>query len=98
MTDPSVIETLLTAAAIETGPLAQRVRELIARDAAHARLYRYYSSFLRDAEIFCKAHAPAGHIEQQYLVPLCEDLDGSVWGYTSVPDDAIARWQALPDA
>lgn len=61
------------------------------------KLYRYYSSFLRDAEIFCKAHAPAGHIEQQYLVPLCEDLDGSVWGYTSVPDDAIARWQALPD-
>lgn len=40
MTDLSVIEALLTAAAIEPGPLPQRVRELIARDAAHARLAR----------------------------------------------------------
>lgn len=61
------------------------------------KLYRYYSFFLRDEEIFCRKHAPAGQIESQYLVPLCEDLDGSVWGYTSVPDDAIARFNALPD-
>lgn len=61
------------------------------------KLYRYYSSFLRDDEIFCRAHAPAGEIEQQYLVPLCEDVDGTVWGYTSVPGDAIARFHALPD-
>lgn len=61
------------------------------------RLYRYYGSPLREAEIFCRKDAPAGQIERQYLVPLCEDLDGSVWGYTSVPDDAIARFQALPE-
>lgn len=61
------------------------------------RLYRYYGSFLRDEEIFCRSHAPAGHIENQHLVPLCEDVDGSVWGYTSVPDEAIARWEALPE-
>lgn len=61
------------------------------------KLYRYYASFLRDSEIFCKTHAPTGHIEKQHLVPLCEDTDGSVWGYTSVPEDAIARWEALPD-
>jgi hypothetical protein len=61
------------------------------------KLYRYYASFLRDEEIFCKAHAPAGHIDRQLLVPLCEDVDGSVWGYTSVPEDAIARFNALPD-
>ena len=61
------------------------------------KLYRYYGSFLRDDEIFCKAHAPAGQIERQVFVPLCEDVDGSVWGYTSVPDDAIQRWEALPE-
>lgn len=61
------------------------------------KLYRYYANFLRDEEIFCRAHAPKGHIKKQYLVPLCEDVDGSVWGYTSVPEDAIAKWNALPD-
>lgn len=61
------------------------------------KLYRYYGFFLRDNEIYCRKHAPADQIERQYLVPLCEDVDGSVWGYTSVPDDAIARFNALPD-
>ena len=61
------------------------------------KLYRYYGSFLRDDEIFCRSHAPAGHIENQNLVPLCEDADGSVWGYTSVPQDVIDRFNALPD-
>ena len=61
------------------------------------KLYRYYGCFLRDGEIYCRTHAPAGHIDRQNLVPLCEDTDGSVWGYTSVPDDAIARREALPD-
>lgn len=59
------------------------------------KLYRPYGSPLRDAEIFCKAHIPTE--QASWYVPLCEDLDGTVWGYTSVPDDAIARWQALPD-
>jgi hypothetical protein len=61
------------------------------------KLYRYYGSPLRDEEIFCHAHAPKGHIERQVLVPLVEDSDGLVWGYTSVPEDAIARWKALPE-
>ena len=69
-----------------------------ARKRNTVKLYRYYGSPLRDAEIYCRKDAPAGEIEHQYLVPLCEDLDGSVWGYTSVPDDAIARFEALPDA
>lgn len=61
------------------------------------KLYRYYASFLRDDEIFCRQHAPLGHIEKQSLVPLCEAADGSVWGYLSVPEDAIERWKVLPD-
>lgn len=62
------------------------------------RLYRYYGCFLRDSEIYCCQCAPAGLIEKKSLVPLCEDIDGSVWGYTSVPPDAIARFYVLPDA
>ena len=61
------------------------------------KLYRYYGSFLRDDEILCRTHAPAGHIENQNMVPLCEDVDGSVWGYTSVRWDARERWEALPE-
>jgi hypothetical protein len=61
------------------------------------RLYRYYGCFLRDDEIFCRSHAPEDHIENRSLVPLCEDDDGSVWGYTSVPKDAVERFQALPE-
>ena len=61
------------------------------------KLYRYYGSSLGDEDIFCRAHAPAGEIDKQALVPLCEDVDGSVWGYISVPDDAIERFNALPD-
>lgn len=60
------------------------------------RLYHYYGS-LHDDEIYCVRHAPAGAIESQALVPLCEDVDGSVWGYQRVPDEAIARWKALPE-
>lgn len=59
------------------------------------KLYRAYGSFLRDGEIFCKAHTPAD--QASWYVPLVEDTDGSVWGYTSVPDEAIARWEALPE-
>lgn len=59
------------------------------------KLYRAYGSFLREAEIFCKAHVPAD--QASWYVPLVEDLDGSVWGYTSVPDEAIRRWEALND-
>lgn len=59
------------------------------------RLYRYYGNALRANEIFCKAHAPEG--AREYLTPLVEDVDGSVWGYTSAPEDAIARWNALPE-
>jgi len=62
------------------------------------RLYRYYGSPLRDSEIYCCQDAPGGQIEGQFLVPLCEDVDGTVWGYTSVPEDAIARFYALPES
>lgn len=58
------------------------------------RLYRWYGEFLRDERIYCGEHKP----DSGWIVPLVEALDGSVWGYTSVPEDALAQWNALPDA
>ena len=44
-------------------------------------------------------YAPGFHraLEAKGAWVLCEDTDGSVWGYSAVPDDAIARWRALPE-
>lgn len=61
------------------------------------RLYRYGGMFLRDEEIFCRADAPSRKIEGGNLIPLIEDTDGSVWGYTSAPEDAMKRFYAMPD-
>lgn len=62
------------------------------------KLYRWYAMFLRDEDIRCKAHVddPA-LLENQNMVPLVEDKDGSVWGYTSAPDEDIFRFFDLPD-
>jgi hypothetical protein len=57
------------------------------------KLYREYGLFLRDEEIYCKAHKP----DSEWIVPLVEDEDGSVWGYSSAPPDAIQRSEALPE-
>ena len=73
------------------------------------RLYRWYGSFLRDDEIQCKAHMEGKNAAirrwqgrewkmPEWRVPLIEDHhDGAVWGYTSCPDDDIARWDGLPE-
>lgn len=61
------------------------------------RLYRSYGSFLRDSEIFCNLHLPATDDTRGWWVPLVEDADGGVWGYTSAPPEDMARWLALPE-
>lgn len=61
------------------------------------RLYRYYASFLRDSEIFCRSHAPEGE-PGKWMVALVEDVDGTVWGISSAPADAQRRFYALPEA
>lgn len=61
----------------------------------YVRLYRSYGCFLRDEDIRCNAHVPAGGA---FWVPLVEAPDGSVWGYTSCPQSDIDRWIRLPDA
>jgi hypothetical protein len=59
------------------------------------KLYCPYGEFLRPERIRCRAHIPPN--EQDWYIPLIEDDDGSVWGYTSAPDEHITRWEALPD-
>jgi len=58
------------------------------------KLYRKYGSILRQDEIYCGQHLPCN---RNWIVPLVEDTDGSVWGYTSVPQEAMDRWENLPD-
>lgn len=60
------------------------------------RLYREYGNFLRDAEIQCKEHTRDGE-PGKWMVPLVEDDDGTVWGYTSTPIEDWERWDGLPE-
>lgn len=59
------------------------------------KLYRPYGEFLREGRIVCKADIPQG--QEGWYVPLCEDVDGTVWGYTSARQDSIDYFDSLPD-
>ena len=61
---------------------------------AGVKLYRPYGEFLRMERITCEDHIPEK--AKDWYVPLIEDLDGTVWGYTSSPRSAIARWESMP--
>jgi len=60
------------------------------------RLYRSYGTFFRESTVFCNEHVPEK--SRGWYVPLCTDVDGTVWGYTSVPDSAIDEFYSLPEA
>lgn len=60
------------------------------------RLYREYGMFLRDTDIKCNAHIRQN--SQDWIVPLIEAPDGTVWGYTSCPEEDIKTWRNKPDA
>lgn len=64
---------------------------------AGVRLYRIYGNFLRAGEVSCNEHIPPA-LDRGWWVPLVEDDEGQVWGYTSAPARDIDRWLALPDA
>lgn len=60
----------------------------------NVKLYRVYGSpSPRESKIYCKEHSP----ESKEMVPLIEDVDGTIWGYTSAPNEAIEQWRSLPD-
>lgn len=58
----------------------------------NVKLFRGYGSFFREDDVFCSKHKP-----KEWYVPLVKDSDGSVWGYTSVPQDALHEWEKLPE-
>ena len=58
------------------------------------KLYRPYGEFLRSQRIKCREHIPNN--EQDWHVPLIEDTDGGVWGFSSAPQSAIDKWNILP--
>ena len=60
------------------------------------RLYRPYGNFYRVEDTHCNAHISAE--QRDWYVPLIFDEDGSVWGYTSVPMDALEAFYALPES
>lgn len=75
------------------------------------RLYRSYGTFLRTDDLRCNAHVPDDDLplkdleilprfskKSDWWVPLIDDGEGTVWGYTSCPDKDIARWHGKPDA
>lgn len=59
------------------------------------RLYRPYGSFFRPDDNRCNACVTKK--QRGWYVPLCTDSDGTIWGYTSVPDEAIQIFLGLPE-
>jgi len=56
------------------------------------KLYRVYG--VQDFHpAYCKRHIPKTNNVD--YVPCVEDIDGSVWGLTSIPKDAAERFNAL---
>lgn len=64
-------------------------------DKNNIKLYRPYGMFLRDTAIFCIVHIPEDQLE--WYVPLVEDTDGTVWGHTSIPQEAKDRFNSRRD-
>jgi len=69
------------------------------------KLWREYNTFLENQTLTCFACTPAPRdgmkkvassaIGWRVAAVPTED-NSSFWGYTSVPDEAVAWWQALP--
>ncbi len=58
------------------------------------KLYRVYG--VQDFHpVYCKQHTPK--TEKVDYIPCVEDVDGSVWGYSSAPKEAVDRFYSLPD-
>lgn len=74
--------------------------------ATGVRLFRPYSEFFRAGRVRCGPCArtePLGQYggnddtEIGWYVPLIQCDDGDYWGYTSIPEAALAAWKQLPE-
>jgi len=59
-----------------------------------ARVYRFASS----SDLDCRCNDCIEKGKHIYYIPCIYDVDGSVWGYTSVPEIDVARFLALPES
>ena len=84
-------------------PMAYRC---IGCDAEGVKLWRDYNTFLDHQTLKCRACAeaeldkpalPAKSDAIGWRVPAVPDAAGTFWGYSFVPEDAVAWWRALPD-
>lgn len=65
--------------------------------ATNCRIYRPYASFRRPENDLCNGCVPAK--ERGWYVPvIVDDSDGSIWGYSSVPDKDLQKFYALPES
>jgi hypothetical protein len=71
---------------------------------AGVRLWRGYQLTVQAVTLLCCACAEESQGRKLdpdsdtigWLVPAVPSGDGSFWGYTSVPDDGVDWWNALP--
>ncbi len=87
-------------------PMAYRC---IGCDAENVKLWRKYQTFLCNQTLKCRACSEADLRKPMTMkdrdrsdaigwsVPAVPDDTGTFWGYTSVPEGAVAWWRALPD-
>lgn len=61
----------------------------------NVRLYRCGGEFYRPENNRCNSHVT--ETQRGWYIPLCPDVDGSIWGYGSIPDDALKIFYALPE-
>lgn len=88
-------------------PMAYRC---IGCDAEGVKLWRDYNMLLDEQTLKCRACSEAqidvkiwrhyNNIQSDSIgwsVPAVPDDTGTFWGYTSVPEGAVAWWRALPE-
>lgn len=63
--------------------------------ATGVRIYRDYGIFRRPEKDRCNDCIDENH--REWMVPCILDVDGSAWGYTSVPEHACKQFYAFPE-
>ena len=72
--------------------------------AHHVKLWRQYQTFANHIELMCQACTEKdqdetlkrGSDQIGWMVPAAPTEDDSFWGYTSVPQNLVEWWEALP--
>ncbi len=60
------------------------------------RIYRPGGEFYRPKNNRCNGCLTPK--QRDWYVPILPDSDGTIWGYRSAPEEAVQRFNALPEA